>query len=61
VCHWFQVKRADNWTLQAFHTAAQRDSKTQVQIGEEAKKETAAMKAIAVITMTFLPATFISV
>ncbi|KAK0645977.1 hypothetical protein B0T16DRAFT_457954 [Cercophora newfieldiana] len=48
------------WQHGAFHTAAQRDSKTQVQIGEEAKKETAAMKAIAVITMTFLPATFIS-
>ncbi|RYP60604.1 hypothetical protein DL770_009958 [Monosporascus sp. CRB-9-2] len=38
-----------------------RDSKIQVRIGEEAKKETTAMKAIAVITMTFLPATFVSV
>ncbi|RYP21592.1 hypothetical protein DL767_009232 [Monosporascus sp. MG133] len=37
------------------------DSKIQVRIGEEAKKETTAMKAIAVITMTFLPATFVSV
>ncbi|KEZ43830.1 hypothetical protein SAPIO_CDS3989 [Scedosporium apiospermum] len=44
----------------AFHTAAQRDSRIQVQIGEEARKETTAMKALAVITMTFLPATFIS-
>jgi hypothetical protein len=30
-------------------------------IGEEAKKEANAMKAIAVITMTFLPATFLAV
>ncbi|KAK4443975.1 hypothetical protein QBC34DRAFT_488113 [Podospora aff. communis PSN243] len=52
--------RLQNEIMLAFHTAAQHDSKTQVQIGEEAKKETAAMKAIAVITMTFLPATFIS-
>jgi Mg2+ and Co2+ transporter CorA len=46
---------------QAFNSAAQRDNKTQVRIGEEAKKETSAMKAIAVVTMIFLPATFVSV
>lgn len=33
----------------------------QLQIGEEAKREASAMKAIAVVTMTFLPATFVSV
>ncbi|EMD59081.1 hypothetical protein COCSADRAFT_102973, partial [Bipolaris sorokiniana ND90Pr] len=43
-----------------FNAAAQRDSKVQLQIGEEAKREASAMKAIAVVTMTFLPATFIS-
>ena len=32
-----------------------------VRIGETAKVDTAAMKAIAVVTMTFLPATFLSV
>lgn len=32
-----------------------------LQIGEEAKTEASAMKAIAVVTMTFLPATFVSV
>lgn len=32
-----------------------------LQIGEEAKREASAMKAIAVVTMTFLPATFVSV
>lgn len=41
--------------------AAQRDSRIQVKIGEEAKQEATAMKAIALITMTFLPATFVSV
>ena len=41
--------------------AAQRSSAVQVMIGEQAQKETIAMKAIGVITMTFLPATFISV
>ncbi|KAF7510282.1 hypothetical protein GJ744_006978 [Endocarpon pusillum] len=52
--------RVHNEITLAFHTAAQRDSKIQVRIGEEAKKETTAMKAIAVVTMTFLPATFVS-
>lgn len=52
--------RLQNETLLAFHTAAQCDSQIQVRIGEEARKEATAMKAIAVITMTFLPATFIS-
>jgi hypothetical protein len=33
----------------------------QLQIGEEAKREASAMKAIAVVTMTFLRATFVSV
>lgn len=48
-------------TSQAFNAAAQRDSKIQVRIGEDAKREASAMKAIAVVTMTFLPATFVSV
>lgn len=47
-------------TSQAFNAAAQRDSKIQVRIGEDAKREASAMKAIAVVTMTFLPATFVS-
>jgi hypothetical protein len=32
-----------------------------VRIGEDAKREASAMRAIAVVTMTFLPATFVSV
>lgn len=61
----FQRSEANNARIQneitlAFNAAAQRDSKVQLQIGEEAKREASAMKAIAVVTMTFLPATFIS-
>lgn len=52
--------RIQNEITLAFHMAAQRDSKVQVRIGEDAKKETTAMKALAVVTMTFLPATFVS-
>ncbi|KAF2631393.1 hypothetical protein BU25DRAFT_454846 [Macroventuria anomochaeta] len=44
----------------AFNAAAQRDSMVQLQIGEEAKREASAMKAIAVVSMTFLPAPFVS-
>jgi hypothetical protein len=50
--------------FQAFNAAAQRDSKVQLQIGEDAKREALAMKAmkaIAVVTMNFLPATFVFV
>ena len=32
-----------------------------MRIGEDAKREASAMRAIAVVTMTFLPATFVSV
>jgi hypothetical protein len=32
-----------------------------VRVGEDAKREALAMRAIAVVTMTFLPATFVSV
>jgi hypothetical protein len=46
---------------QAFNAAAQRDSKVELQMGEEAKREASAMKGIGVVTMTFLPATFVSV
>lgn len=52
--------RIQNEITLAFNAAAQRDSKVQLQIGEEAKREASAMKAIAVVTMTFLPATFVS-
>jgi hypothetical protein len=47
--------------LKAFNIASQRDTKIQLQIGQEAGREAMAMKAIAVVTMTFLPATFVAV
>ncbi|KAI4158339.1 MAG: hypothetical protein LQ342_007541 [Letrouitia transgressa] len=52
--------RLQNEITLAFNAEAQRDSKVQVRIGQEARRETAAMKAIAIVTMTFLPATFVS-
>jgi hypothetical protein len=45
----------------AFNVAAQTDSNIQVRIGEAGKNEASAMKAVAVVTMDFLPATFVSV
>ncbi len=47
--------------LKAFHMAAERDNKVQVIMGEKAQKEASAMTSISIITMIFLPATFISV
>lgn len=52
--------RLQNEITLAFNAAAQRDNELQAHIGQEVKKETAAMKAIAVSTLTFLPATFVS-
>lgn len=45
----------------AFNMAAQRDSAIQARIGQEAIKETIAMEAIAVMTTTFLPASFVAI
>jgi hypothetical protein len=39
----------------------QKDSKVLLQIGEATRSDSAAMKAVAVVTMAFLPATFTSV
>ena len=39
----------------------QRDSKVMMAIGQAAKDDSSAMKAIAVVTMAFLPATFTAV
>ena len=46
---------------QAFNTIAQYDSKIMVRISEAVQNDSAAMKTIAVLTLTFLPATFVSV
>ncbi|KAL8669047.1 MAG: hypothetical protein Q9168_006347 [Polycauliona sp. 1 TL-2023] len=52
--------RLQNEINLAFNAEAQRDSKVQVRIAEEARKKTASMKAIAVVTMIFLPSTFVA-
>ncbi|KAI4226854.1 MAG: hypothetical protein L6R36_002841 [Xanthoria steineri] len=52
--------RLQNEINLAFNAEAQRDSKVQARIGEEARKKTASMKAIAVVTMIFLPSTFVA-
>ena len=46
---------------QAFNMVTQRDSKATVRIGKAARSDSAAMKTVAVLTLTFLPATFVSV
>lgn len=40
---------------------AQRDSKTMTAMGEAARLDSRAMRTIAVVTMAFLPPTFLSV
>ncbi|KAL8909969.1 MAG: hypothetical protein Q9171_004735 [Xanthocarpia ochracea] len=52
--------RLQNEITLAFNAEAQRESKVQVHIAEEARKKTASMKAIAVVTMIFLPSTFVA-
>lgn len=46
---------------QAFNLVALRDSTTNVQIGIAAQNDSAAMRTISLVTMAFLPATFVSV
>jgi hypothetical protein len=47
--------------VQIYNMFIQKDSKVLLQIGEATKSDSAAMKAVAVVTMAFLPATFTSV
>ena len=47
--------------LQAYNTIAQNDSKTTVRINEAVQRDSAAMKTVAILTLTFLPATYVSV
>ncbi|KAL9112360.1 MAG: hypothetical protein Q9187_007783, partial [Circinaria calcarea] len=44
----------------AYNTIAERDSKVMVAIGKAAKNDSTAMKTVAVVTITYLPATFTS-
>ncbi|KAK0721334.1 hypothetical protein B0T21DRAFT_423838 [Apiosordaria backusii] len=54
------MARLSNERDLAFHLASQRDSKVQMRMGLDSRQESIAMKAIAIITMTFLPTTFVS-
>ncbi|KAF3357666.1 hypothetical protein VdG1_05769 [Verticillium dahliae VDG1] len=53
-------ERLDNEMQLAFHTVAQHDSRTGVEIARAAQSDSAAMKTISFLTLAFLPATFIS-
>lgn len=46
---------------QAFNMATQRDSQIMKELGVAATEDSSAMRTIAVVTMFFLPPTFISV
>ncbi|KAI9737601.1 MAG: hypothetical protein M1818_005605 [Claussenomyces sp. TS43310] len=53
-------KRLQNEIDLAYNLVAQSDSRTSVGIGAAAQRDSAAMKTIAVMTLTFLPGTFIA-
>ncbi|KAL9116190.1 MAG: hypothetical protein Q9227_000561 [Pyrenula ochraceoflavens] len=53
-------KRLQNEITLAYNLIAQRDSKIMMDLGKAAKSDGGAMKAIAIVTMAFLPATFTS-
>lgn len=53
-------ERLLNETNLAFNTVAQYDSRIGVEIGRAAQTDGSAMKTIAILTITFFPATFIS-
>ncbi|KAF1813278.1 hypothetical protein P152DRAFT_434213 [Eremomyces bilateralis CBS 781.70] len=52
--------RLKNEITLAYNMITQRDSRVMLEIGNAAKKDSATMKTIAILTMAFLPATFTS-
>lgn len=52
-------KRLQNEIQLAFHMVTQYDSAVSVAIGKAAKEDSAAMKTISTLTLTFLPPTFV--
>lgn len=52
-------ERLNNEIQYAFNTVTQYDSRVTVEIGRAAQADSAAMKTIAFITLTFFPATFV--
>ncbi|KAI9856198.1 MAG: hypothetical protein M1813_009215 [Trichoglossum hirsutum] len=53
-------ERLRNEISLAFNTVAQHDSRIAVRIGRAARADSAAMKTIAILTLVFLPGTYIS-
>ncbi|KAF2704947.1 hypothetical protein K504DRAFT_415392 [Pleomassaria siparia CBS 279.74] len=53
-------ERLQNEINLAFNLVAQRDSRTMVQIGDQARKDSKTMKAVAVVGLIYLPGTFVS-
>ncbi|ERF75849.1 hypothetical protein EPUS_01215 [Endocarpon pusillum Z07020] len=54
------LSRLQNEITLAFNMVTQKDSQATVRIGKAARRDSAAMKTVAVLTLTFLPATFVS-
>ena len=54
-------ERLSDETTLAYNTMTQKETTVMNRIGEATKNDSAAMKSIAFVTMTFLPATFLSV
>jgi hypothetical protein len=46
---------------QAYNMIAQRDSQVMTELGEAARRDSGATRTIAVVTMAFLPPTFLSI
>lgn len=55
------IMQRDSKVMMTIGQAAKDDSKVMVTIGQAAKDDSSAMRAIAVVTMAFLPATFTAV
>ncbi|KAF1926682.1 uncharacterized protein M421DRAFT_422656 [Didymella exigua CBS 183.55] len=53
-------ERLQNEIALAYNTIAQRDSQVMTGLGEAARRDSGAMRTIAVVTMAFLPPTFLS-
>ncbi|KAJ4983324.1 hypothetical protein SVAN01_11205, partial [Stagonosporopsis vannaccii] len=54
-------ERLQNEVAQAHNMIAQQDSEVMTHLGEAAKRDSGAMRTIAVVSMAFLPPTFLSV
>ncbi|CAN9403265.1 unnamed protein product [Alternaria alternata] len=53
-------ERLQNEIALAYNMIAQRDSQVMTGLGEAARRDSGAMRTIAVVTMAFLPPTFLS-